>query len=158
MSTSLFIKTICVLFLLPPLASEKEFIKEYDESGTLIKEGWVKNDVKEGYWVYYFQDGSTQKKGHYHKDKKEGYWYFYSEEKALLKEGHFASGIKNGWWIFYERNKKVKMQYENGKREGFALEYTNHGLQKAIKYEGNQKKGEWTSLWSFRKDNPQVQF
>jgi len=158
MHTFLFVKTFCILLMLSPLTTEKKYIKEFDASGFLKAEGWIEGSQKEGYWTYYFEDGNTQKKGHYHKDKKEGYWYFYSEEKKLLKEGHFKSDIKNGWWIFYESNKKIKMQFENGKREGIALEYNNDVLQKAIKYEKDQKKGEWTSLWSFRKDNPQVQF
>lgn len=158
MVASLIIKSLCLLFLMPLTQIDKEFKREYYASGNLKAEGWIQGSQKEGYWTYYYNDGSKQKKGHYHKDKKKGYWYFYSEEKKLSKEGHYIGGKKNGWWIFYENNNKTKIQFENGKREGFALVYINKKLQKAIKYEEDQKMGEWSSFWSFKKDNPQVKF
>ena len=158
MTISLITNLLCLLYLLPLTQTERVFKREYDASGFLKAEGWVEGSTKEGYWTYYFKDGSPKKKGHYHKDKQQGYWYFYSLEKKLLKEGHFTSGVKNGWWTVYENNTTTKMQYINGKREGFALVYTNKKLQKALKFEEDKKMGEWNSLWSFKRDNPHVKF
>lgn len=158
MQVSLYIKTAIILLLLIPLLSEKKYVKAYYESGGLKKEGWIKEGIKEGYWIYYYKEGNIQKKGHYHKNHKTGYWYFYSVDKKLLKEGHYAEGIKQGWWIFYENNTEIKVPFKNGKKDGYALEYSHHKLQKVVKYIENQKKGEWTTLKSFKNDNPQVQF
>lgn len=152
------IKTIYFLFLFPSLETKKEYKKEYYDTGTLKEEGWVNNNLKEGYWIYFFNDGGTQKKGHYHKGKKQGYWYFYSQENVLLKEGHFNIGLKDNWWTFYERKLLLKVQYKKNKRNGFGLVYHNKKLKKAIKFEEDKKVGEWSSLMSFRRDNPQVSF
>ena len=158
MNISLFTKLLCLFLLLPLVETEREYIREYYASGFLKAEGWIEGSTKEGYWIYYFKDGSIQKKGHYLDDIQQGYWYFYSVEKMLIKEGHFTSGQKNGWWIVYENNTTIKIQYIDGKREGFALVYTNKKLQKALKFVENKKTGEWTSLWSFKRDNPHVKF
>jgi hypothetical protein len=158
MIASFLFKSICALLLLPSLETEKVYIKEYYNTGILKAEGWTNNNTKEGYWVYYYPEGSKEKKGHYHKDKKHGYWYFYSEKNELVKEGHFNQGLKQDWWTFYENEAHLKVQYTDDKRNGFGLVYQNKRLKKAIKFEKDKQIGEWSSVMSFRRDNPQVRF
>lgn len=158
MTATFLIKIIIPFFLLPSLDTEREFKKEYFDNGALKGEGWVNNNLKDGYWVYFFNDGATQKKGHYYKGKEHGYWYFYNLENKLLKEGHFNDGWMHGWWTFYENETQLKVTYNKNKRDGFGLIYSNTKLIKAIKFEKDKKVGEWLSLKSFRRDNPQVQF
>jgi antitoxin component YwqK of YwqJK toxin-antitoxin module len=158
MLTSLLLKPVCILFLLFASGTEKEYLKEYYSSGVLKAEGWTNNNVREGYWIYYYPEGTEEKKGHYHKGKKHGYWYFYSHNGQPVKEGHFMKGKMNDWWTFYENDTKLKVQYSDGKRNGFGLVYQSKKLQKAIKFEEDKKVGEWTSIISFKRDNPQVRF
>lgn len=158
MVPSLLFKLVYILFLLPVHATEKAYVKEYSDTGILKAEGWIQDDVKEGYWVYYYAEGTPEKKGHYHKGKKHGYWYFYSHKNQLVKEGHFNEGMRDDWWTFYENDSHLKVQYNKDKRDGFGLVYHNKKLKKALKFEEDKKVGEWSSLMSFRRDNPQVRF
>lgn len=158
MISSLFTKVFFLFLFTMPLQTEKEYAKEYYETGVLKAEGWIDSHQKEGYWKYYHSNGAVQKKGHYHKGEKHGYWYFYSRENRLLREGHFNDGEKQDWWIFHNNNTALKVQYKKGKREGYGLVYQKNKLQKALKYEQDKKVGEWSSVLSFRIDNPQVQF
>jgi len=158
MITSFLFKTLCILFLLPSSNTEKEYIREYYDTGTLKAEGWTVNNLKEDYWMYYYPEGTTEKKGHYHKGKKHGYWYFYSGKNELVKEGHFDGGLMDDWWVFYENEIHLKVQYSKDKRNGFGLVYHNKRLKKAIRFEEDKKVGEWSSVMSFKRDNPQVRF
>lgn len=158
MIASFLIKTICFLFLFPSLDTEREFKKEYFDNGALKGEGWVKNNLKDGYWVYFFTEGGKQKKGHYTKGKKQGYWYFYGRKNELLKEGHFNDGWMHGWWTFYENETQLKVTYNKNKRDGFGLIYSNKRLIKAIKFENNKKVGEWLSLKVLEETIPKCSF
>lgn len=140
------------------ILTEKEYVKKYFENGSLSAEGWQIENSKSGYWIHYFQNGEIAKKGSYQKNKKHGYWYFYSEEKKCIKEGHFDRGNANNWWTFYDNNQTRKVQLKNNQKEGFALIYEGKMLKKVEKYAKDKKIGEWTSLFDFRKDNPEVQF
>ncbi len=136
----------------------KIYIKEYYETGVLKSEGWEQNGLKEDYWIYYNSNKTVSQKGHYLRGKANQYWFFYSKNGSLLKEGMFYKGIENGWWIFYQGTRVEKVKFNNGMKEGFALIYENDKLKKAEKYLHNNKTGEWTSLFKFKNDNPEVQF
>lgn len=142
------------------LASEKIYIKEYYDNGSLKSEGWELNKLKTDYWYFYFQNGEIERKGDYKRDKKDGYWYFYNNEGILIKEGHYIQNSVENWWIFYDNAKSEtrKIQFKNNKKNGIALYYRNKKLLKAFKYVDNEQTGEWTSISSFRKDNPNISF
>lgn len=153
----MFLKYIMILFLSSTI-NQKEFIKNYDDQGNLKSEGWIQNNQKTDFWTFYYNDGTIEKKGHFSNDKKTDYWYFYTKNKKLFKEGSFISNRANNWWVFYSKNSKTKIQYKNGKKNGYALIYHNNRLQKAERYKSNKKTGEWTSYFSFKKDNPNAKF
>ncbi|MEM6515015.1 MAG: hypothetical protein AAF688_02450 [Bacteroidota bacterium] len=151
-------------FLLPMLLLiifvnvDKEFSRDYDQEGNLMSEGWMQNEKKVEFWTFYHTNGSIEKKGHYDRGKKDGYWYFYDSKENLVREGYFKNNNKDNWWTFYENKKKVKIQFKNGLKNGFALIYERDRLKKAERYESDRKIGEWTSYFKFKKDNPDVKF
>ncbi|QKX04294.1 hypothetical protein HN014_05005 [Aquimarina sp. TRL1] len=154
----------CLLSFTPlekNLTVKKQYIKEYYESGMLKAEGWIMGATKTKYWIYYYPNGQIKKKGDYKNDKKNGYWYFYTKDRQLVKEGHFIDNKAEKWWIIYDiadNNSTIritkKYQYQNNKKNGFCLIFKNDELFKAEKYINDQKMGEWTDVYSFRKDNP----
>ncbi|MHA7842299.1 MAG: toxin-antitoxin system YwqK family antitoxin [Winogradskyella sp.] len=137
---------------------QKEYIRNYDNEGHLVSEGWTKNEKKTDFWTFYYPDGTIEKKGHFYKGKKNGYWYFYTENNNLIKEGTYIANEANNWWIFYEDNRTVKIQFKNGLKDGYALFYQNRQLKKAERYNADKKTGEWTSYIKFRRDNPDLEF
>lgn len=155
----MFLKYGIILFFLFKINSNpKEFTRNYDQEGTLISAGWIQNNQKVAYWTFYHPNGTIAKKGHFNNDKKTDYWYFYTQKNELLKEGTFTKNKASDWWIFYSKNKKTKIQFKNGKKNGYSLIYHNNRLQKAELYKSNEKTGEWTSYFSFKRDNPNVKF
>jgi len=60
--------------------------------------------------------------------------------------------------VFYEEFQTKKIQLRDNRKEGFGLVYEGKKLKKAEKYMNDKKTREWTSVFSFRKDNPDVRF
>ena len=139
--------------------SEKSYVKNYDPVGNMTEEGWVSEGKKTGYWYFYQSNGGLKSKGSFNQDQKQGYWYFYDKDGNLLKEGHYQKDLAINWWIFYKpQGISEKVQFKQGRREGYALIYKNGTLFKAERYEDNRITGSWTSVSGFRRDNPNARF
>jgi antitoxin component YwqK of YwqJK toxin-antitoxin module len=138
------------------LTTDKAYIKEYYDTGSLKSEGWKTNNIKTGYWYFYHDTGQVASKGHFNNNEKEGYWYYYTPKGTRIKEGHYAKGFAENWWIFYDiaNRKKQLFQYHKNQKNGFSLRYENNKLIMAEKYVNNKKEGQWTSIWEFKRDNP----
>ncbi len=142
------------------LSTPKAYQYEYYDNGVLKSEGWKSGNTKEGYWYFYYPNGKVYQKGKFSKNEKHGYWYFYSQHNQLYKEGHFISNKAEKWWIIYDiasdKESRItrKYQYKNNKKNGYCLLYKNDKLFKAEKYSNDLKLGEWTDIFSFKKDNP----
>lgn len=138
--------------------AEKVYSKTYFSNGNLKAEGWKTGSIKTDYWYYYHANGNVAAKGHYTNNEKQGYWYFYSEIGNVLKEGHYDTGIAEKWWIFYDIATGVeeRIQFETNRKNGYSLIYVRKRLKKVEQYQDDLKIGEWTSLWAFKKDNPDI--
>lgn len=139
-------------------ALEKHYHKSYFADGQIKAEGWLEDDKKTEFWIYYHNNGKVAAKGHYKADHMHGYWHFYHLSGDIEKEGHFIEGSSENWWIFYELGslKKSKFQFKNNQKNGYCLRYEGRKLVKAEKYKSDKKVGQWTSVRSFRRDNPGV--
>ena len=138
----------------------KVYSKEYYKNGSLKAEGWAIGKMKTNYWTFYHKNGIIASKGSFKNNYKNGYWYFYTDGGSLIKEGHFNRGIIEKWWVFYDiaTSNKTKIQYKNNAKNGIALYYQKNKLIKSAKYINNHKTGEWTSVFNFRRDNPDLNF
>ena len=154
-----------LFLLLIPFGSLQEsnddrYYKDFYMDGTLKEEGWKESEKKIGYWYFYHTNGKIASQGNFKNNKKDGYWYFYNAKSKKIKEGHFKKNNAENWWIIYDiadasTNKIVrKYQFRNNKKNGFCLLYKNNELFKAEKYMDDEKIGEWTSIQSFKRDNP----
>ncbi|MFI8377241.1 toxin-antitoxin system YwqK family antitoxin [Leeuwenhoekiella sp. NPDC079379] len=152
-------KYIFILFLIPSNQLEKDYYKEYFENGNLKSEGWMLNSQKTDYWYYYFENGNVKGKGSYETNKKDGYWYYYTKNNKLESQGHYKNGKRVDWWVVQKENNVVeKVKFVNDAKEGFSLLYKNGRLFKAQHYENNVLTGAWTSIATFKKDNPNARF
>ena len=129
--------------------------KEYDESGTLKSEGWMKNGLKSGYWKFYHPNGNISMQGHYKSNVREKYWYFYNQSNTKIKEGRFRKGKKYKWWLFYDSHGRIdhKCQLSGGRKNGYCLKYKNEELVSAQKYKNGKKIKEWFSFVDFQREN-----
>ncbi|WP_299218049.1 hypothetical protein [uncultured Aquimarina sp.] len=156
-----FIILVAYSFFGNQIMVQKKYQREYYSDGSIKAEGWKKDNQKVDYWYTYHPNGNILEQGHYRNNKKEGYWYFYSSESKLIKEGHFINDKAEKWWIIYDiaassqKDQIIKKyQYQNNKKNGYCLLYKNDKLFKAEKYVDDHKMGEWTDVFSFKKDNP----
>ncbi len=136
--------------------AQKEYHYEYYPNNVVKAEGWKIGEIKVDFWHFYHASGNISHEGHFKNNKKSGYWYFYTKEGNLSKEGHFVNDKAEKWWIIYDIATGItrKYQYQNDKKEGYCLVYRNNKLFKAERYINNQKTGEWTDIFSFKRDNP----
>ena len=61
-----------------------------------MAEGQVKNGLKEGLWIFWWENGQLGAKGLFVKSREEGYWIHYLEDGTLNKHltGTYRHGVK----------------------------------------------------------------
>ncbi|WP_010180064.1 toxin-antitoxin system YwqK family antitoxin [Aquimarina agarilytica] len=136
------------------------FISESFPSGQKKAEGWMMNSKKMDYWHYFYENGNVKSKGNYTNNLKNGYWFFYNTNGNLSKEGHFTNDIPTKWWVYHNTNNhsKEKCLYQSDGTTRFCLVYNNKQLVKACKYRNDIFLQQWTSISSFKRDNPHFSF
>ena len=90
-----------------------QWVQEADfyETGALMMEGPIANEVREGPWTAYFPDGKVQSRGIYEKGLRTGAATIYHENGQPWMEGFFTNDHKCGEWTFYD-----EQGYEVGRR------------------------------------------
>ena len=90
-----------------------------------MKQGSLKNGLREGSWEEYYNSGALFEKGDYKKGKRESSWVGYHENGQLWYKGDFKNGKQEGSWVNYSKNGQLegKGDYKNGKREGSWVYY-----------------------------------
>ena len=96
-------------------------------------EGEFKNDLREGYGIFYTSDGDRYE-GEFKNELIEGYgiWYFSNGDRY---EGEFKNNLIEGYGIKYFCNgERYEGEFKNDLREGYGLMYF---------YNGNRYEGEF---------------
>jgi antitoxin component YwqK of YwqJK toxin-antitoxin module len=85
---------------------ELRFVGEFD-----------KNNLRTGYWEWYYPNGKLWYKGNFINGIQDGYWEFYYINGDLYKKGHYINGLEDGYWEEYHINGNLysKGNYVNGK-------------------------------------------
>lgn len=146
---------LALVFLSASVPEDNTYEKSYHENGKLKSEGWLRFNVKTGYWKFYHENGRLSSQGHYEYDKKEKYWYYYSKNRIRVQEGHYTNGEKINWWLFYDKQGRInhKCQLSNGIKNGYCLRYLDSKLTSAEKYSNGKKIKEWDNFDDFKKEN-----
>lgn len=76
MKTFILVTFMLLLGLTEPM--NRTYHRTYHENGNLASEGWLRFNVKDGYWKYYHENGRLSEQGYYQYNKRERYWYFYN--------------------------------------------------------------------------------
>jgi antitoxin component YwqK of YwqJK toxin-antitoxin module/CHAT domain-containing protein len=115
--------------------------KSYFENGVIEYEGNKVNGLKEGQWVYRFENtGKVKTTGAFLADEREGEWKYFYEDGTPSGIENFSKGVLNGAVINNYSNGNISDQgtYVEGKLGGFRQEYYESGK---IKIEANYKDG-----------------
>lgn len=83
---------------------------DYYETGALLMEGPVENDLRTGAWTSYFPDGKVQSTGFYENGLRTGKAEIYYENGHLWMDGWYHEDQKCGEWIIYD-----EQSYELGR-------------------------------------------
>lgn len=87
---------------------------KYYESGTVMMEGDMKGDLREGEWKSYFPDGKVQSVGLFKDDVRYGKATVYYPNGNLYMEGSYTNGMHSGEWTYYDE-------------QGYKLNTVNYG-------------------------------
>ncbi len=134
------------------------YVTNYYDSGTPKSEGWQLNGKMEDYWTFFHENGNIASKGAFNMGAKKGYWYFYDTSGKKAKEGHYLNNKPHQWWVYYYENSYENCLYQNDSKTRFCLTYENNTITKAKKYVNDVFLQQWTSIPSFKRDNPDFKF
>ncbi|MCF8224967.1 MAG: hypothetical protein K9J30_03725 [Bacteroidales bacterium] len=119
---------------------EDGYSVEYDQEGNIISEGSFINGEKDGKWVHTV--GDHKEVGKYIIGLREGEWIYYYENGKKKFEGNYTQGQLDGWQIYYYKNGNIQEEqyYESGIRERTWRKYDSEGnITIAITYKNNQE-------------------
>ncbi|MCX7905490.1 MAG: hypothetical protein N2446_02165 [Elusimicrobiales bacterium] len=104
------------------IVSSSGFIKdgiyyEYDESGNIVSERFIKNGVENGVLTEFYRDGRVKARIDYKDGKVDGKAIFYNHNSKPVLERSYSKGVLDGFSIEYdlEGNVKSKVLYSLGK-------------------------------------------
>lgn len=87
---------------------------DYYETGALMMEGPVENDLRTGTWTSYFPDGKVQSTGFYENGLRTGKAEIYYENGHLWMDGWYHEDQKCGEWIVYDEQSYELMRVNYG--------------------------------------------
>ncbi len=126
-----------------------------DDSGTVVEEGELINNLKNGTWVtYHPKDSRIKSITNYINGKKNGVYLELNDRGSVDLQCYYNEDILDGKWVKYKfgsRSEK-EIDYKMGQIDGFYREYHNNGkMQKEISYKNGKQDGK------FRQFNDQEQ-
>ncbi len=123
------------------------FTGEIDEG---VDRGSIKNGMREGLWIHYYEDGQLNQKGEYKNGEKEGLWVIHNANGRIKLKGNFLKGVKDGFWFEEDFLGYGTGDYKNGNREGlwiFFYDYEKQVLRKKVNFNSGVENGPFESFW-----------
>lgn len=133
-----------IVFSHGTLLKEMDFdngtVKEFYESGTIKKEGTLKNGEYEGKLTQYYEDGTVLSENNFVAGKKTGTQKYFYQTGTLQAEYQTTNDILNGMYRDYHADGKIASEgmYENNMKQGIWKEYDETGkLVRQVKYKND---------------------
>lgn len=76
-----------------------------------------KDSIKEGEWIWFYEDGKIRQKTTYKEDKLSGeFLVFFSDGKTHIS-GFYKNNVRDGLWEYFNEDgsSKIKIEYKDGK-------------------------------------------
>ena len=74
----------------------------------VISCGKDKDNIKDGYFSYPYENGQTKIEGNHKNGKKDGKWTIYYENGQKEYESTYKDGSKDGKWTYYNEDGTIK--------------------------------------------------
>ena len=91
--------------------------REYNEDGTLFKEGAMKNQRREGDWKSYYRDGTLWSENFYKNGLVDGKTITYFPNGKKRYEGYFKNASKTGIWKFWNEEGEFVKEVDMDNKE-----------------------------------------
>jgi len=90
--------------------------KEYYDNGLLKAKGLMKEGLKQGKWMFYFESGEVQMEINYKDDIQDGEFKRWYTNGNLAVESFYIGGRNDGCWKDYYETGNIKEigEYQNG--------------------------------------------
>jgi len=124
-----------------------QLAKSYNpQNGSIMSEGPLLNNMKEGAWLSYHTGRDTGKikmVSNYHKDQKTGIEIEFATNGSLNKRVDYDGGVLDGIYAEYKYNRPLKYaEYSMGELNGtYKTYYTNGKIQQSTEYTKGKKNG-----------------
>ena len=98
---------ICIFITLCSLGFSQEQKTDFWENGQKVREGILKDSLREGKWTWWYKNGRLWKEGNYTKGVKTGKWVAFFDDSTKQSEEYFENGT-NVFWYANGQKKKTK--------------------------------------------------
>lgn len=90
--------------------------EEYYPSGEMHYSGEYANGLRDGKWMFWFQNGNKWSEGNFKSGVRNGIARVYHDNGKLFYTGNYIDGKKDGKWSFYDREGKLsnEIQFNKG--------------------------------------------
>jgi len=119
-----------------------------DSSGSILKhEGHYRDGLKDGIWIYYYDNGNVKQEGVFQNNTKSGSWITYDGNSTKTTLEQYKNDILDGLSEEYKLIIKRKVSYKMGKRQGSYSELNQENqLSSEGTYRDDKKDGIWNEL------------
>lgn len=110
-----------------------ELVKEYYDNGLLKAKGLMKENLKQGKWMFYFESGEIQMEINYKNDIQEGEFKRWYTNGHLAIESFYVGGSNDGYWKEYYENGSIKEIGEYKSGEYIPIDFWDEGGVQLLK-------------------------
>lgn len=126
------------------------YLNKFDSKGTKLYEGWLTNNQRDKFWLYYNSDRTIAKKGTYKNNRKNGTWYYYTGTHCDSL-GEYIDDKKTGTWKYFPRNSSLHQSIYYSEKQPYYSSWFM-GNYSVIK-EGYLLNSQKTGFWKFYYEN-----
>jgi len=93
---------------------------EFYDNGNKKMEVSLKDGIKDGEMILYFEDGKKNEVRYFDKGNMNGIWLKWNKNEIKIGEASYKNGLKHGNWKIWddEGNLRFSMQYQEGNKNG----------------------------------------
>lgn len=117
----------------------------YYENGGKSAEGKYVNNWAEGPWIYWYENGRKKSEGECKENQEVGTWIYWNEDGTKKCEGTYSNGYKLGTWTYWRPDGKVFSKETYAENGSFKYEefYENGALKLRGNFENENPQGPW---------------
>jgi antitoxin component YwqK of YwqJK toxin-antitoxin module len=135
--------------------TDTKYARQFDGSGAIQIEGFVRDNKKTGQWILYGAEGDIGLINNYVDGKLEGVAMRMTFRNQVDLKSNYHNGVLNGPWLQYKFGKKIEERnYKNGQLDGSVKVYDERTFK--LKQEAEYKDGLQDGFFRYYDENGNV--